>query len=92
MSHVQAISEFIRVLEGTANEPMTRSFTKEGVLNFLKELTDEDFGYDGQAWRNYFRQYDLWSFEEAEVALKGRFRRQREERAKENSDNKENLT
>lgn len=47
------------------------SLSKEDAYRILKEMTEEDFGYDVEAWENYFEQYDLGTMEGFKVVFKG---------------------
>jgi len=70
---------YIYILEERPNHIISvNALSKEDVVEHLKYLTDEDFGYDAEAWRNYFKQYDLWTDEGLKAAIKGKIKRAKE--------------
>lgn len=63
------------------------------MYEYLKEITDEDFGYDIESWEHYFNQYDLETSDGLKLAFKGQLRKTQERKEKirqavEDSDNK----
>lgn len=80
---------YIFILEEKPNHIISvDALSKEDVIKHLKYLTDEDFGYDAAARRNYFQQHDLWTDSGLKAALKGKIRsgREREEKLQESKE------
>ncbi len=88
---VRHIYAYIGVLAGESTHFLADGvLSKEQKLSYLKEMTDEDFGYDAKAWEDYFDQYDLYTLEGIRAAFKGKKRREKEEKLRKENENPEN--
>lgn len=47
----------IRNLEGTFPHDLPYYSSKKEAYERLKEITGEDFGYDGKAWRDWYKKF-----------------------------------
>lgn len=79
----EEIYSYISLLQGESTHLLkSEVFSKEMAYETLTEWTDEDFGYDTEAWEKYFSQFDLDNVDETLTALKGRVRKIKEQEEK----------
>ncbi|GEM_PF-4546047 len=72
----EQIAAYIYLLEGESSYLFSSEvISKQMAYETLKEWTDEDYGYDTEAWEEYFSRFDLDSIDQMMIAFKGRTRR-----------------
>lgn len=58
----QLANSLLGLLQGYSSSHMSsKRMSKEQAYERLKKLTKEDFGYDIEAWKEYFDQHDYYT-------------------------------
>lgn len=69
---INKVIGLLGLLEGKSGTWYTsRSISKEQAYKMLRQKTEEDFGYDVKAWREYFEQFDINTVDGYRAAFKG---------------------